>query len=209
MDNEPSVNLKQVHSFLTDYWKKHPGMEHFSALKLTQFEKKDGFPCMKGRAVYIKSLLRGLQAIFPNFIDRRSRKHVAIQTALDCAVGFDEIVDNTHGLNKLPFASARKFEQLVHDYLALNTFLVNEFKGDDIVFNSTIKSHYMIHVALMAYFCHPAHAWCFGGESFMKVVKFLVLRNARGTCAHLINNKVVDAWARIMHYKLDGKSPFT
>ena len=68
------------------------------------------------------------------------------------------------------------------------------------LFNTTLKSHYLCHLADDAREFHPAMGWAFGGESFLAHIKKHVQKNAAGTRSDMVGNKVIDCWASSMHH---------
>jgi hypothetical protein len=74
------------------------------------------------------------------------------------------------------------------------------------LFNTTIKFHNVVHIALEGEFFHPGKGWCYGGESFLKHIRKLVQRNSFGTHVKDINAKVVSNYLNGLHIEFTKDS---
>ena len=102
----------------------------------------------------------------------------------------------------MPTPDATTLKKHVRDFLNLNTSLGGHYHKLEeplYLFNTTIKYHYMLHVADKAKFLHPAKGWCFGGESFLKHVRRLVFKNSFGTPMQNIAGKVAESYLQALH----------
>ena len=64
------------------------------------------------------------------------------------------------------------------------------------LFNFTIKSHYLAHIALSSRYINPRLAWCYAGEDFMQKVKTIVASTQRGTQCHLVSKKAMQKYCQ-------------
>ena len=153
-----------------------------------------------------RCVLRALNSACPLLLDKENRRHVAILECLKTLVAAEDALHATRGLNKMPFAEGISFKESIYKYLALCDWLLRQFSSEMMLFNVTIKSHYLCHIADTCFEFHPGMGWCFGGESFLKHVKKGVQTHANGTRSDLIGNKVVQAWCRSMHCRFSPQA---
>ena len=90
----------------------------------------------------------------------------------------DDVLDK-HPAQKypvLPAAEQQKFEDAGWMYLKCQNFLASKYNRAPhnlMLFDVTIKSHYMTHVLLQSREENPRSSWCYGGEHLMSDFKKL------------------------------------
>ena len=78
-----------------------------------------------------------------------------------------------------------------------------------LLFNFTIKFHYLAHIAFYSRYFNPRLAWCYSGEDFMQKVKRIVAACAPATSAQLVPTKAMAKYASGLAYMVseeDGSS---
>ena len=75
-----------------------------------------------------------------------------------------------------------KFKQMTWVYLRLYTALAKTFMNEGkLLFDITVKSHYMAHLMIQSEWLNPRLSWTFAGEDFMHIMKILAQSCVRGT----------------------------
>ena len=166
------------------------------------FVEPSDFPRLKGRAAEIRHVGKPLLEAAKEFLDEGNEQRVQIVMALQFSVRMEDILDETAGMYKLPPALADEFEDCAYYFLALNTALGRYFHQTQHLFHTTIKFHYLIHIACAARYLHPRLGWCYSGEDFMQKMKQLVASCHRGTPPLQVMTKVVTKYTHGMHFRL-------
>ncbi len=111
---------------------------------------------------------------------------------LKLILSLELILDKHKGEYKLPSDAAAEFKKIVESIYQLNATLAHHFHNQNIVlFNCTIKFHYLLHLGHLAQYLNPRMAWCYTGEDLMHAIKKLVQSSHRGTPPHKVVHKVV------------------
>jgi hypothetical protein len=210
MPGTPQDNLALVWGAIQEYYKEHRVPEKFGNLTLPMYVGKGGaFPRLKGRSAELRHFGEALHAVFSNFYDRSDQIQRQMLLGLRFSVKIEAIMDEfVPGEYKLNPRQYQEFEACVFHFLAICTKLGNHFHNTrpvTLLFNFTIKFHYLIHIAHYSKYWHPRLAWCYAGEDFMARIKKIVQGAHRGTVPWLVVGKVVQRYARGMGYKMVGK----
>ena len=85
-----------------------------------------------------------------------------------------------------------KFKDMTWTYLRLYSTLASHFMGRGLLlFDLTIKSHYLAHVMFQAEWLNPRLSWTFAGEDFMHIMKILAQSCVRGTKGPMVASKML------------------
>ena len=88
--------------------------------------------------------------------------------------------------------AATVFKNAANGFVALSTALSNHFHREGtVLFNYTIKWHYLMHLADIAGYINPRLGWNYQGEDLMHRVKVLVQASHSGAAPHQVVNKVM------------------
>lgn len=165
----------------------------FNSLRLNMFSKDDkGFPCLRGRAGEIRHLAPALRHAFVQFQQRGNRQHEVVVLMLDLAILIGRILDDHADAYTLPAKASKDLHKCLFAWAQLNTELGTFFHPRGaLLFNHTIKTHYMLHIGLQAAYINPRLGWCYAGEDLMQRTKKLVQSCHRGTGPHLVTKKAL------------------
>ena len=164
----------------------------YNDLSITMFTADgNGFPRLKGKAAEVKHLAAPLLGALDLFLSN-NEIHQQMKLLLKLAVRMDEVLDSNKDLFVLPPADATAFKKAAYGFAQVTTSLGHHFheKGD-MLFNFTIKFHYLCHLGDIASYISPRVAWCYKGEDMMQILRKLVQSVARGTPQHLVAHKVI------------------
>ena len=87
---------------------------------------------------------------------------------LTASIKLDSIMNDNWNHWKWPAAEAKLFLKTTWEYLAFKTALANHFQTREHpvrLFHVTIKSHYLVHLALATFHMNPCLAWNYSGEA--------------------------------------------
>ena len=167
------------------------------------------FPEMSGNAKIIGSLGAPLLIIFAHYMDNRNIQHKQVRALLKRTVRLEEIMQENRQHWKWPRAASTEFLKNTWEYLELKRALANHYHQSSPavwLFHVTIKSHYLVHLALFVEHMNPTLVWNYSGESMMKRIKSLCQQNSRGTGWLNVEPKVMDQYVYGMEFLLDDQS---
>ena len=179
--------------------------ERYTKLTIGTFwsGKAKKFPCLRGRAIWVRNLIDALLHVFESLHDPENPQHRQVMLALMCTASIEEILKRHDGKNRVPDADADRLVTNARDFFGLNTALGFFFHPRHIaLFNSTIKFHYLLHVMNSSRRLHPNKVWCYGGESYLKHVRRMVARISFGCKLENVSNNVVTTYANALHMAL-------
>ena len=165
----------------------------------------DDPPKLKGRAVEVKHFGRPLLKYFLTVMDAEDTQHVQIKIGLESSIAMEQVLDDTRGLYKMPPDDAEKFEEHTLTYIAMMNSLEIAFEDDGRkLFHRTIKGHYLLHVAALAKFFHPALGWCYSGEDMMQKVRTLVASTVKAVPYFMVCSRVLKKYAKGIFHRLNN-----
>lgn len=169
----------------------------YSEIRLSMFAKPGDFPKLKGKAAEIRHLAGPLEYAFRQFMDRACLQHKQVLLMLQLAIKMESILDANKDEYRLPADAAAEWKKSAHGFVQLTTALAHHFHGGGILlFHFTIKSHYLLHLALLASETNPRLAWCYSGEDLMHLVRVMFGGSHRGAPPHVAVNKVMKKYAQ-------------
>lgn len=219
MAGPPPVNLQTILKRCKDTVRANDLKPTYSNLYLQMFlDPASARNCtkkLKGTAAEVRNLTTPLSIVWQTMmdsgeIDRDNLQIRQIRLALRFSARSEHILDEHAKAYRLPPDAAAEFEDVVFRFLACQSALRHHYSAalpitERInIFNVTIKSHYVAHIALSAKFFNPRRAWCYSGEDMMKVVKLLAHSCVKGNSAIRASQKSMDKYAAFMHVMLLG-----
>ena len=92
----------------------------------------------------------------------------------------EDILEANKTMFKLSEDCAVQLLSAVTDFLAFQTSLRNHFGNSRQLFHITIKSHYLLHIAIIGHYMNPRIGWCYSGEDMMGLFKKVIANSQRG-----------------------------
>ena len=180
-----------------------PG-SRFTVLKLSMFfAAEQKFPVLKGKANEIRHFGTVLLKAFKMHMDRGDDVHKKIYLGLQLSVRIERIVDEHIHEYALPTAAHEDFLKCVFGFVQVCTFLGHHFHGQKVViFNFTIKHHYLCHIALLSKFSNPGRLWCYSGEDLMNKIKEVTHACVHGTAPTQVCPKATKRYVLGLGYQL-------
>ena len=193
MTGPPAENLEVLVCMIKERYQELGIKERYNDIRTSMYDRGDAqFPRLKGQAAEIKHVVSVLEAVFKELMDRSCRQHKQVELLLGFCHNIESILDKYADCYRLPADAAESFNTSCWSIFQLTTSLAQFYHAQSIMlFNLTIKFHYMLHLGLMSRYINPRRTWCYVGEDFMKKVKHLTQASHSGTSPVLVVSKVV------------------
>ena len=199
------TNLEQVWAEIKEQYRIQRTTTQFSSMKATMFSGGTGFPKLKGKASEKRHIGKPLKVVFDAHMDSANQQHRMVSLALKFSIWIEDILDANTGNITLPAEDHTRLVEATYAFLNLTVSLGNYYHPRGVLlFNYTIKFHYLLHIAIGSKRYNPRWAWCYSGEAFMQVMKKVVASCQSGTKAHLIGRKVLRKYADGLSFSLLG-----
>ena len=161
------------------------------------------FPKLKGTASAIRFFIKPLMATFVRFMNPANDMHRMVHLGLKLSNNIEEVLGENSREFKLPPDAHEKFKSLVWGFVNVVVNLGNRCHTEGLMlFNFTVKFHYLLHIALYSRYINPLTVWCYGGESFMQVAKKLTIACHRGRTPKNVVHSVMTRYAQMLGYQL-------
>ena len=121
---------------------------------------------------------------------------------LDASCRLEDMLDEYRDATVFPPAAGLEFLNTAITYCQAQSRLSNW--GGEMVFNITMKHHYLVHAASRATFLNPRRVWCFMGEDYMSHVRTLAGSCIKGVAAYKLGTKMARKNRVAMHFQLSG-----
>lgn len=169
-------NLSRVWVKIKEAYTELGSPSRFNDLKMTMYNKNDHtFPLLKGKASELRHFPAALRVAFKAFMKPDDTQHKQVLVMLDLCIKMEGILDDYSGEYVFPAKIADEFFKCTVGFVQLNQSLGHFYHPKRIVlFNTTIKFHYMVHIGLLAKTMNPRMTWCYSGEDFMKKTKHII-----------------------------------
>ena len=174
-------------------------------MKIGMFYSVGEFARLKGRAAELRNFGRPLLNVFTKFMDNSNRIHKLIRLGLHFSMLMEDILDRNVSEFVLNQTDHREFLESCYNFLAAQTALGNHYHPKGLLrLHCTIKSHYMLHIALYSRYMNPRLVWTYMGEDYMQNIKQIVSASQRGTPPPLIANMAVNKYLDGLSFALVG-----
>ena len=138
-------------------------------------------PELSGKAAQIRSLVPVLIKVWSDYMDVNNDQHRDVLTGLMCSARIDTILDEHRGKPRLPPAARKEFREVCFEFAAAQAALVDYYHPTTPLHNITTKTHYLMHIGMIASFLNPSQGACWMGEDMMRVSRRLLAASAHGS----------------------------
>ena len=154
--------------------------------------KPNAFPVLKGKGAEIRHLALPLLVACGDFLDDAVEQHKWMKLLLKMAIDMETLLDFHRDEYRFPEQAANDFKKAAYGFVQLNTIVGHHFHDRrQLLFNFTIKFHYVLHLGHIAAYINPRLAWCYSGEDFMHKVKAIVQASDAGSPPWLVPLKTM------------------
>ena len=161
---------------------KNVGLQGFNQLTESMI-KSDGnkLAYLKGSGYQIRATGHAMLAICRKRFDPRNTVHEMMLWTLEQSIEVDKVLQDYRFEFTLPEPAAKRLLDASFRFCQGCTALIKHFHPLDVaLFHFTVKTHYILHIALVGQYINPMLAACDSGEDMMKIVKRLLASTTRG-----------------------------
>lgn len=167
------------------------------------FEDSDHFPSLKGKAAEMRWLAKPMSLVWQDFMDPALQLHRQIKMLLDQAALIEELLDAHPAELVLPPGVGQQFAKACFRYNQLLTAVGSwHHERGLVVFNYTIKNHYLCHIGLLANYLNPRIFWNYQGEDFVGRLRKVIAACQQGRPGHRVSAKAVKRYCLGLGYLL-------
>ena len=181
----------------------HRIANRFTTLRLSMFVTEGHFPRLRGKAAEIRHFAFPLLMVFRKHMQAGDRIHRLVAQGLRHSARMEALLDANQEAVAWSAEVSADFLASARAFLACQTALASHFHARaELLFSTTIKSHYLLHAAVLSRQCNPRLAWNYAGEDLMHRVRILVGAAQHGAPPRLVVSKVLRRYIRGLSYDL-------
>ena len=124
--------------------------------------------------------------------------------SLNASNRMDAILKEHKDADALPPAASAEFQDETFKMLGLVKFAARKAVEADPpmrLFNITLKSHYLCHIAVNSRWLNPRLGWCYAGEDLMQKMKKLAATSCKARNHITTFEKMHDKYLHALHYE--------
>ena len=173
--------------------------------RLTMFVRKSGPPKLRGKAAEVHHLHKVMLNLWLRHYNEHIAVHRQILLLLRLNSKIEDLLDEYRQDVALPVGPAKDLLDACSTMCHLQSLLYDHFSQEDVqLFNFTLKTHDIIHLAAHSHQINPRLVWNFCGESNMGILKQLGSTCVKGVAPQDACTKMLHHWSYGMHYELQG-----
>ena len=205
MPGTPEENLAALWVPISEAYSRGGATARFGSLRVSMYSKPMEFAHLKGKASELRHFGPALLAAFDSQYDREDRTQRQMRLGLQYSIRIEEILDENADAWRLSDEAAALLQTTIQNFLTIQTALGRHFQAQGLLlFHTTIKSHYLLHIGLNSARLNPRLSWCYSGEDMMQRVRKLIQGAQGGTPPDRIVGKVMDKYAMALAYAIFG-----
>jgi hypothetical protein len=199
-------NLNVIFGELMVVWRQH-GISMSNVYRkislsmiVKQKKPRTSFPKMRGRAIEVKNLMKGLVVVFKQHMTPDSVPHKTVLAGLKASVEMDLLVDMHADEIMIPEAAAKRIVSQAFLYGTAQNAVATHYNClGHFLFDVTYKTHATVHCALQALWLNPQLTWCYSNEDFMRTVRYMVKLQCHGKASTEVGNFACENWLHVQH----------
>lgn len=157
------------------------------------------------QAAVVRAVGKPLLAIWERHMNSEEVVHKQIHLAMKLSVKAEELLDTPHTSHRLPPAVSEEIKRCLDGMLSMLSAIRSHYNSEGrLLFNYTIKHHYLQHVALRISRLTARSSWCYSGENFMHIIKRIVAASVKGCVGVKSVNKATQKFAAGMAISIFG-----
>ena len=171
--------------------------------RLTMFQRRSGPPKLRGKGAEIHHLHKVMLHLWLKYYNPNLSVHRQILLVLKLNSKVEDLLDEHKQYVALPHAAAKELLDSCCSMLHLQSLLYDHFAEEPTqLFNLTLKSHDILHLAGHSHQVNPRLVWNFSGESNMGILKELGANCVKGVAPEDACTKMLHHWSYGMHLQL-------
>ena len=171
--------------------------------RLTMFQRKSGPPKLRGKGSEVHHLHQVMLHLWQKHYNHSISVHRQILLLLKMNSKVEDLLDEHKQCVALPAPAAKELLDSCKVTLHLQSLLFDHFSNEDVqLFNITLKTHDILHLAGHSHQVSPRLVWNFAGESNMGILKTLGANCVKGVAPEDACAKMMNHWSYGMHLLL-------
>ena len=158
-------------------------------------------PQLKGKTADVRDIIRPLWLVANKYLSMDAAHHRDMVDGLEATMGIEQIIHEHKHHAKFPAGVAAEFRRLCFRFGQCQDSLIRHFHPDTPLFNVTVKTHYVLHLGLIAAYLNPHLGACWSGEDLMQIVRRLLVSCAPGCTPVQSQLKAIRKYALAMSFE--------
>ena len=129
-------------------------------------------------------------------------QHRDVLTGLVCSARIDALLDEHRGKPMLPPAARKEFRDMCFEFVAAQASLVAFYHPATPLHNIATKTHYLMHLGMIADFMNPSQGACWQRENMMSVSSRLMASSAHGAGPEHTQRSAMDKYCKVLGFAL-------
>lgn len=201
---DPLANLLQVWTEMKSFYKQL-GVRHryhyFN--RLSMFQRKAGPPKLRGRAAEVQHLNKVMVCLWKKHYNPQLEVHRQVMAWCKLNAAVENILDENKKEVAFEAAVAKEFLDSTCKMCHLHHLLMEHFQHEEPqLFNLTLKTHHLLHLAGHSHQINPRLTWNYSGEDNMGILKKLGQSCVKGLQPVDVVNKMMVHWRYGMHFQM-------
>jgi hypothetical protein len=195
--------------------------DRFSEFKRTAIQSDSAkLPFLKGAGGQIKNLMRAMAIAFreitnepryrnaPLGVDPTNRLHETILFMIGESLKINVLLEKHSSAYRMEAPDCDHFRVACFQYCKAVTACCRLCHPRAALFHFTLKSHYLLHLGVVASYICPCLGDCSEGEDLMKVAKRLIASSSRGNSFLGCTKTAMAKYCHALSFDLDRDSPW-
>ena len=128
--------------------------------------------------------------------------HRDILAGLKASARVDAILKEHRRLPRLPPDARVHLREACFEFCQVQAALITHFHPDTALYNVTSKSHYLLHIGLVAAFINPSYGAVWQGEDMMRTIRRLMASSSFGRNMISGQRAAMDRYCRALDFEL-------
>ena len=137
-------------------------------------------------------------------MDPGNPQHRDVLSGLRSSAEIDKSLREYRRCPRFPDHVAKVFKDHCFDFYEVQASLIQHYHPDTPLHNVTPKSHYLLHLGLIAAYMNPALGACWQGEDMMRHVRKLVASCANGSSPAVAARTTMFKYSRALAFEFDS-----
>ena len=203
LPGDPKNSLQTIWKDIVAEYKRQKTTTRFGIITANMIQGQRKLPELRGKAAQLRSLMPVLLRVWTARMDERNAQHRDIRDGLAASSEIDRILHEHRGLPRFPPAVRVKFRKACFTYMQSQAALINFYHPGTPLFNTAVKSHYILHLGLICEFINPSLGACWQGEDMMRVVRRLLQSCANGARPETAALNSMKKYCMALSFELD------
>ena len=137
-----------------------------------------------------------------DYMDASRPEHRDILHGLEASAKIDSILGRYRNEPRIPLPDRAILPRACFTYVQSQAALVRHYHPGTPLFNVTTKSHYVLHIGMIAHYINPGYGAVWRGEDMMRVVRSIVSASSVGNSVTQAQVSSMDRYSRAIGFEL-------